>query len=73
MSTGEDDDVKLQRASTSLLSEFDQLLPQLLRKRNHDGSLGQVRMEMREVDMYKACVLVQAISHSTSGQSIDNE
>ena len=37
MSTGEDDDVKLQRASTSLIADFTHLLPRLLRKRKHDS------------------------------------
>ena len=62
MSAGEDDDVKLQRASASLLSDFHQLLPRLLRKRKHDGNPGQVRQQIRDADMYKACILVQVIS-----------
>lgn len=42
MSTGEDDDVKLQRASTALLADLEHLLPRLLRTRK-DG-LVKVRL-----------------------------
>lgn len=58
MSADEEDDLKLQRASASLLADFSQLLPRLLRKRCHDGTPGQIRQQVREGDMYKACVLV---------------
>ncbi|KAF1846786.1 uncharacterized protein K460DRAFT_417805 [Cucurbitaria berberidis CBS 394.84] len=59
MSAGEDDDLKLQRASALLLADFEQLLPRLLRKRNHDGTPGPVRQQVRDVDMYKACSLIE--------------
>ncbi|KAF2129523.1 hypothetical protein P153DRAFT_385728 [Dothidotthia symphoricarpi CBS 119687] len=59
MSTPEDDDLKLQRASASLLSDFEKLLPRLLRKRRNESSSGQVRQQVREVDMNKAFVLIQ--------------
>lgn len=58
MSAGEDDDLKLQRASASLLSDFERLLPRLLRKRQHGSALGPVRQHVRTADMYKACGLV---------------
>ncbi|KAF2031567.1 beta-tubulin cofactor d [Setomelanomma holmii] len=51
MSAGEDDDVKLQRASASLIAEFGALLPRLLRKRKHDSV--PVRL------MWKACSLIE--------------
>ncbi|KAH7398150.1 tubulin folding cofactor D C terminal-domain-containing protein [Pyrenochaeta sp. MPI-SDFR-AT-0127] len=59
MSTGDDDDLRLQRASASLLSDFGQLLPRLLRKRSHNGKLGQMRLQVRDVDLYKACALIE--------------
>jgi hypothetical protein len=59
MSTGEDDDLKLQRASASLLSDFSNLLPRLLRIRQHGSSPGPVRQQVRAVDVYKACSLVR--------------
>jgi hypothetical protein len=58
MSAGEDDDLKLQRASASLLSDFERLLPRLLRKRQHGSSPGPVRQYVRITDTYKACTLV---------------
>lgn len=36
MNTGEDDDLKLQRASVSLQSDLGRLLARLLKKRTHD-------------------------------------
>jgi hypothetical protein len=52
MSTGEDDDIKLQRASASLIADFQRLLPHLLRNPKHDS----VRVAL----MYKACLLVSS-------------
>lgn len=51
MSTGEDDDVKLQRASGALITDFEHILPRLLRKRKH----GLVPVGL----MHKACSLVR--------------
>lgn len=59
MSAGDDDDLKLQRASASLLSDFRQLLPRLLRKRKHGSVAAQVRQHVREGDMHKACDLIE--------------
>ncbi|KAE8829742.1 hypothetical protein HRS9139_06366 [Pyrenophora teres f. teres] len=59
MSTGEDDDLKLQRASASLLSDLTKLIPRLLRKRQHGSSSGHVRHHVRTADMYKACSLIE--------------
>ncbi|KAI5373741.1 hypothetical protein J4E82_007554 [Alternaria postmessia] len=59
MSAGEDDDLKLQRASASLLSDFERLLPRLLRKRQHGATLGPLRQHVRATDMHKACSLVE--------------
>ncbi|RMZ72517.1 Tubulin-specific chaperone D [Pyrenophora seminiperda CCB06] len=59
MSTGEDDDLKLQRASTSLLSDLTKLIPRLLRKRQHNSSSGHVRRHVRTADMHKACSLIE--------------
>jgi hypothetical protein len=53
MSAGEDDDVKLQRASASLIADFTSLLPHLLRKRKH----GLVKTRL----MYQACSLVRLL------------
>ncbi len=58
MSAAEDEDVKLQRASTSLLSDFQRLLPRLLQKRKRDGGKAQIRQYVRDLDVYKACILV---------------
>jgi hypothetical protein len=51
MSTGEDDDVKLQRASAALIADFERLLPHLLRKRRN----GLVTVKL----MHAACCLVR--------------
>jgi len=51
MTAGEDDDVKLQRASASLLTDFEHVLPRLLRKRKH----GLVPVGL----MHRACSLVR--------------
>ncbi|KAF1944354.1 hypothetical protein EJ02DRAFT_510264 [Clathrospora elynae] len=59
MSAAEDDDLKLQRASASLLSDFEKLLPRLLRKRQHGTTPGQIRQHVREMDMYRACSLIE--------------
>lgn len=56
MSAGEDDDVKLQQASASLITDFDRLLPLLLRKRKDD--LVPVGL------MHKACLLVVLVACS---------
>lgn len=61
MSTADDDDLKLQRASVALLSDIRQLLPRLLRKRRHDGKPGQLRQQVRDIDLYKACALVRSL------------
>lgn len=50
MSTGEDDDVKLQRASASLIADLEHLLPRLLRPRK-DGLVAS-RL------MHRVCSLV---------------
>ncbi|KAH8728677.1 tubulin folding cofactor D C terminal-domain-containing protein [Phaeosphaeriaceae sp. PMI808] len=51
MSTGEDDDIKLQRASASLIADFEHLLPHLLQKRKH----GTIPMKL----VFKACSLIE--------------
>jgi hypothetical protein len=51
MSAGDDDDVKLQRASASLIADFERLLPRLLHKRKH----GLVTVKL----MHLACYLVR--------------
>ncbi|CAO2654699.1 Nn.00g114320.m01.CDS01 [Neocucurbitaria sp. VM-36] len=72
MSTGEDDDLKLQRASASLLAGFNQLLPRLLRKRSRDGTPGRIRQQVRDVDMYKACALWQIEPFQEEPQILDS-
>lgn len=59
MSTGEDEDLKLQRASALLLSDLERLLPRLLRKRQHGSAPGPVRHNVRITDMHKACGLIE--------------
>ncbi|KAF2855578.1 hypothetical protein T440DRAFT_550955 [Plenodomus tracheiphilus IPT5] len=59
MSTGEDDDLKLQRASAALLSDFRSTLPRLLWTRSHGSATAQVRQHVREGDMHKACGLIE--------------
>jgi hypothetical protein len=53
MSAGEDDDVKLQRASASLIADFERLLPRLLHKRKH----GLITVKL----MSHACLLVRLL------------
>jgi hypothetical protein len=53
MSTGEDDDVKLQRASASLIADFERLLPRLLHKRKY----GSITVKL----MNHACSLVRLL------------
>jgi len=59
---GEDDDLKLQRASSALLADLEKLLPKLVRGRQYGSTAGPVRQFMREVDMYRACALVRSLS-----------
>lgn len=56
--SGEDDDLKLQRASSALLTDLEKLLPRLVRGRQHGSATSPVRQYVREVDMYRACALV---------------
>ncbi|KAF2188171.1 hypothetical protein K469DRAFT_703633, partial [Zopfia rhizophila CBS 207.26] len=59
MNTPEDDDIKLQRASASLLSDFGKLLAKILRKRNRDSSHAKVHRRVRETDLHRAFALIQ--------------
>ena len=58
MSAAEEDDVKLQRASATLLLEFEKLLPRLLRKSSINGDPTVLRQRVRDVEMGKASNLV---------------
>lgn len=58
--SGEDDDLKLQRASSALLSDLEKLLPRLIRGRQHGSATTPVHQHVREVDMYRACALVRS-------------
>lgn len=58
MSTADDDDVKLQRASATLIADFQHLLPHLLRNPQHDS--------VRVTVMHKACLLVDLPFHSNA-------
>jgi hypothetical protein len=60
--SGEDDDLKLQRASSALLADLEKLLPKLVRGRQHGSTAAPVRQFVREADMYRACALVRSIS-----------
>ncbi|KAJ4379742.1 hypothetical protein N0V86_004924 [Didymella sp. IMI 355093] len=57
--SGEDDDLKLQRASSALLADLDKLLPKLVRGRQHGLATAPVRQFVREVDLYRACALIE--------------
>ena len=57
--SGEDDDLKLQRASSALLSDLEDLLPRLIRGRRNGSVAAPIRQYVREVDMYRACALVR--------------
>ena len=57
--SGEDDDLKLQRASSALLSDLEKLLPKLVRGRQHGSATSSIRKHVREVDMHRACALVR--------------
>ncbi|KAH6614108.1 tubulin folding cofactor D C terminal-domain-containing protein [Boeremia exigua] len=59
MMSGEDDDLKLQRASSALLSDLEKLLPRLIRGRQYGSSTAAVRHHVREVDMHRACALIE--------------
>src|SRR5690242_14246958 len=63
--SGEDDDIKLQRASSALLSDLEKLLPRLARGRQHGSTTAPVRQYVREADLYRACALVRFIHAST--------
>lgn len=56
--SGEDDDLKLQRASSALLADLERLLPRLVRGRQNCSGTAPVCQYVREVDMHRACALV---------------
>jgi len=58
MNAAEDDDLKLQRASSSLLLDLEDLLPKLLRKKRHDAGPGEVRQQVREIELWRIFGLV---------------
>lgn len=58
MNPSEDDDLKLQRASASLLTEFATILPRLLRKQKPGSEHNTVRHHVRKGDLFRACSLV---------------
>ena len=60
--SGEDDDIKLQRASAALLADLEKLLPKLVRGRQNGSTAVPRRQFVREVDMYRACALVRSTS-----------
>ncbi|KZM25859.1 hypothetical protein ST47_g3018 [Ascochyta rabiei] len=57
--SGEDEDLKLQRASSNLLADLEKLLPRLVRERQNGSATAPVRQHVREVDMYRACALIE--------------
>ncbi|KAF3003602.1 hypothetical protein E8E13_007103 [Curvularia kusanoi] len=57
--SGEDDDLKLQRASSALLSDLEKLLPKLVQGRRHGSSPSSIRKHVREADMHRACALIE--------------
>lgn len=58
MNAAEDDDLKLQRASASALSDLEKLLLRILRKSKNGSATGDVRQSVKIVDMYRAFALV---------------
>lgn len=59
--SGEDDDIKLQRASSALLSDLEKLLPKLIRGHRNGPHTSAIRQYVREADMYRVCALVRYI------------
>jgi len=57
-SKAEDDDLKLQRASTSALLDLEQLIPRLFWKHKNGSITGEVRKSVRIIDLHKAFALV---------------
>jgi hypothetical protein len=58
MNAAEDDDLKLQRASASALSDLEKLLLRILWKSKNGSATGDVRQSVKTVDMYRAFALV---------------
>jgi tubulin-specific chaperone D len=58
MNAADDDDLKLQRASATLLSDLERQLPKLLWKREHQNGLAAVHTGVRETDISRIFTLV---------------
>ncbi|KAF2873394.1 tubulin folding cofactor D C terminal-domain-containing protein [Massariosphaeria phaeospora] len=59
MDATEDADLKLQRASNSLLFDLEHSLSRVLRTRKHDSSAREVHHWVRETDMHRVCSLLE--------------
>ncbi|KAF1956014.1 hypothetical protein CC80DRAFT_83737 [Byssothecium circinans] len=57
MNTTEDDDLKLIRATASLLSDLEKLLTRILRKRSHDSK--NIHQRVREIDLGRISALIE--------------
>jgi hypothetical protein len=65
MSDVDEEDLKLQRASASILSDLEVLLPKILWKRKHGSATGEVHRRVRVTHMYRIFVLVLSFSVSS--------
>lgn len=66
MNPVEDDDIKLLRASSLLLSDLENVLPKLVRKRKRKHDTAQtVTTYVRETDIHKVFTLVRFLPNYT--------
>jgi hypothetical protein len=61
MNAAEDDDVKLLRASASLLSDLERLLLSLLRRKSSASEVGAVHHHVKEADLHQIIGLVSSV------------
>ncbi|KAH7115981.1 tubulin folding cofactor D C terminal-domain-containing protein [Dendryphion nanum] len=59
MTSTEDDDLKLLRASASILSDLENCLLSLIQHRKAGAGSGNIRTQIREVDMYRTIALIE--------------
>jgi hypothetical protein len=63
MNAAEDDDVKLLRASASLLSDLERLLLSLLRRKSSASEVGAVHHHVKEADLHQIIGLVSSVRY----------
>ncbi|KAF2019909.1 beta-tubulin cofactor d [Aaosphaeria arxii CBS 175.79] len=59
MDATDEEDLKLLRASASLLSDLESLLLSLVRRRSQDGTLGSIRQHVRTEDLSRVLSLIE--------------